>query len=209
MRYYTKDGKKYKSVTSIISEMYPFNEDAQRRYEDKVGRYGLTVEHVSSLSKAMGTKVSEWLDNACKGTTEFDPPAIGEKEEGLRKAVDAFIQDYELVETEKTVYCDEYGFAGTLDMIFRERAEPGVLMGCYLGDAKTFGAWERTPYKRSVDKLKKAGIQTDMYAYAYGDYDMPRAIVIFKVDGTYVIEPRKRHDKQWIKFLEEKNEDVD
>lgn len=204
MRYYTKDGKKYKSVTSIISEMYPFNEEAQRRYEDKVAMYGLTVDHVSDLSKAMGTKVSDWLDNACKGLTEFDPPAIGKKEKGLRKAVNTFLIDYELIETEKTVFCDEYEFAGTLDMIFRRKGEDGAR----LGDAKTFGAWERTPYKRNTDKLKKAGVQTDMYAYAYGDYDMPRAIVIFKVDGTYVIEPRKRHDKQWIKFLEEKNEDV-
>lgn len=206
MRYYTKGDKQYKSVTSILSEMFPFTEEAQRRYEEKVARFGLTVEHVSALSKAMGTKVSMWIDNACKHTEYLNPPCLSEKEEGLYKAVQEFLKVYKLHNTEQTVYCDEFGFAGTYDMLFEE-IKPTRDYSPILGDAKTFGAWEREPYKRSPDKLKKGGIQTDMYAYANGTYDIRRAIVVFKTDGTYDVEFRKRHDKQWMEFLLKQQED--
>lgn len=207
MRYYNRGDKQYKSVTSILSEMFPFTEEAQRRYEDKVARFGLTVEHVSALSKAMGTKVSMWIDNACKHTEYLNPPCLSEKEEGLYKAVEKFLDEVELIETEKEVYCDEYQFAGTFDMKYK-LCKTGEL---FLSDAKTFGAWEREPYKRSTDKLKKAGIQTDMYAYADNCYDIKRSVVVFKTDGTYDIELRKRHDSQWIEYLlkqQEENEEL-
>lgn len=182
---YNKDGKSYISVTTLINKMFKFDEENYKKWcmdnnEDP--------KKIEVLSKSMGTKVSQLMDNHVRGLEFLNPPPIGKYENGLYEGVSRFLKEVEVLETERTVYCDEFGYAGTLDGIVLIDGER------YIVDWKTYGAW-RGVYNRSSEKIKKVRIQTNMYKYATGE-DYKLACVVFKVDGTYEIEKLKL-DNTW------------
>ena len=129
MARYTKDGVGYASVTQLLSIFFPFNKESFAKWcaktkndPDKIGRD----------SSRMGTKVSEWIENDVLHIPWIDSPATIKAEEGLKDAVGLFLGENKVLEAEKTVYCDEFGYAGTLDMIVETKS------GRAIWDAKTF-----------------------------------------------------------------------
>ena len=147
----------------------------------------------------MGSKVSEWIDNARLEISELDSPCTCLKESGLKDAVESFLEAYEVVSSEEIVYCDEFGYAGTYDM---EILLDGEL---YLCDSKTYGAW-KGKYKRDSGKIKKVAYQTSMYDYAHKG-NKRIALVVFKTDGTYEIEKLK-YTEDWIEKIKESEEAI-
>lgn len=196
MRYYTKDNKKYRSVTGLLSKLFPFNRESFERWCES---QGYDPDDVRVLSTSMGTKVSNWINNSVRDTEFLDPPTIGSTEQGLYRGAKDFINTYDVLESEKTVYCDEYLYAGTFDGLVKYKDTE------YLMDWKTYGAW-RGNYKRDSNKIKQVSYQLSMYRYAL-DRDLPLAVVVFKADGSYDIEELS-YTEDWIdKLFNNKNED--
>lgn len=196
MARYTKDGKPYISVTQLINIFFPFNNES---FEKWCKSNGYDPEKIMKDSTRMGTKVSEWIENAKLGISELDSPCTIEKERGLKTAVESFLGAYEVVSCEQPVYCDEFGYAGTYDMKVIIDGEE------YLCDSKTYGAWNGK-YKRDSSKIKKVSYQTSMYSYADNGTDK-LALVVFKTDGTYEIEKLK-YTEDWIKKIGECEEQI-
>lgn len=190
MGYYTRNGKRYITVTTVIDKMYPFNRES---FNNWCKKNGFDPDTVKVISSSMGSKVSDWIDNKRRGLEFLNPPAIGKPEQGLYDATQNFTKEVELLSTEEEVYCDEYMYAGTYDGIIKKGDKK------YLVEWKTYGAW-REDYKRDPLKIKKVSIQLDMYRYALGE-DLPLALIVFKTDGTYEVEEIKGNDswKEWLK----------
>jgi hypothetical protein len=197
MRYYERGNKKYCSVTSLISKLFPFNKESFKRWCEE---NGYRPSDVTTLSSSIGTKVSSWINNRVRDTEFLDPPIVGKNEEGLYKGVQDFMDKYEILKAEETVYCDEYLYAGTYDGLVKYKDKE------YLMDWKTYGAW-RGNYKRSSSKIRKVKYQLSMYRYAL-QRELPLAVVVFQVDGSYEIEELDYTD-EWIDklFKEDKCQD--
>jgi hypothetical protein len=190
MGVYRKDKKEYKSVTTIISEHFPFNQEEFNKWCEKNG-YDPKVVNVVSTS--MGSKVSGWIDNYRRDMTDLNEPSVGKYEAGLYEGVQKFLNEYVVLDTEETVYCDEFMYAGTYDGLVEYKGEK------WLMDWKTYGAW-LGKYRRDASKIKKVKIQLSMYEYALGE-SINKAVVIFKADGSYEIEELKTDNswKEWFK----------
>ena len=189
MSYYTKDNKKYESVTTLLKKIFPFNKESFAKW---CKMNGYDPEVVGTLSTSMGTKVSDWINNSTRDTKFLDPPVIGKKEQGLYRGVQGFLEAHEVLQSEVTVYCDEYMYAGTFDGLVKYKNKE------YLMDWKTYGAW-KGKYKRDSKKLKEVRYQLSMYRYAL-QQKLPLAVVIFKTDGTYEIEELK-YTEEWVDKL--------
>jgi hypothetical protein len=196
MARYEKDGKKYVSVTQLIDIFFPFNE---KGFNAWCKSQKLDPEKIGTDSSRMGTKVSEWIQNHTLGVPWLDSPATIEAEEGLKEAAIRFLEENWVLACEKTVYCDEFEYAGTLDMMVET---PG---GLAIWDAKTFGAW-KGDYKRDSGKIKKVQWQTSMYSYATGGQH-PLAVVVFKTDGSYEVEELVYTDA-WKEKIEEHKKEI-
>ena len=177
MRIY--DGK-YLSVTSVLELKKPFNNSSFKYWCEKNG-YDEAL--VGSTSTILGDKVSEYLNNISVGLGGITAPQIDMLEGRLYSAVDSFLEEYGLVETERVVYCDELHYAGRFDGIVRSKVSGEEL----LVDWKTYGAWNGKPYKRVSSKIKSAKEQLTLYAYAM-DWDKEMGVVVFKNDGTWDFE---------------------
>ena len=185
MRTYTKEGKTYVSVTEIVGMMYPFD---QRGFESWARWKGFNPDWITNESKRIGTKVHQWVENRFHGIEEWaDSQPVDDKEDNYLKAVQLFLEAYEIDDCEKTVYNDSWMYAGTYD----------VRVGDTLYDVKTWGAW-KGEYKRSDDKLEKVAVQLSMYAEAENVDKI--AVAILLPDGNLEIEDLDRDDswKDWI-----------
>lgn len=191
MRIYSN---KYLSVTSIIDLKDPFDDTAFKKWCE---RNGHDYELVSATSRILGSKVSEYLDNKCKGLEWLSSPSTDALEERLYKAVDDFTKEWELLATEQFVKCEELNYAGRLDGIIRNKKTGQKI----LADWKTFGAWKDKPYKRDASKLKHTRWQTTLYMYASG-LEQDSCAIVFKNDGTWELEPLK-YDKDFIEWVKE------
>ena len=191
MSRYTREGKSYVSVTELIDIFYPFNKAS---FEKWCKSQKLDPEKINEDSARMGSKVSEWIDNARLGLSEINSPCTTLKESGLLRATESFLDSFEVIDTEQVVYCDEFRFAGTYDMKVKM---DGKVVLC---DAKTYGAW-KGKYKRDSGKVKKVSYQTSMYAYADGNIK-DLALVVFKTDGTYEIE-QLLYTEDWKEKIKE------
>lgn len=189
MRTYTKDGKTYSSVTSLLNKIFPFNQESFNKWCE---REGYNPEEVRILSTSIGTKVSNWINNRVRKSEYLDPPVVGKIERGLYKGVQDFTAKNKVIVSEETVFCDEYLYAGTFDGIVLYNNKE------HLMDWKTYGAW-RGVYKRDPRKIKEVSYQLSMYRYALGR-ELPLAVVVFKSDGTYEIE-ELTYTTDWIKKL--------
>jgi len=189
MSHYEREGKNYKSVTTLLRDIFPFNTEA---FEKWCRREGYDPKEVKVLSTSIGSKVSSWINNKTRGVLYLDPPTVGATEEGLYRGVQDFTDTYKVLESEVTVFCDEYLYAGTFDGIVLYQDKE------YLMDWKTYGAW-RGVYKRDPKKIKEVSYQLSMYRYALGR-ELPLAVVVFKPDGTYEVE-ELTYTEDWISKL--------
>ena len=200
MARYEKNGKKYVSVTQLIDIFFPFNQESFEKWCKSTGH---DAKKINEDSARMGSKVSEWIENSTLGIEWLNSPCTSRRELGLLRGVQDFLGHYKVVSCEQTVYCDEYGYAGTYDM---EIIKDGEVWLC---DSKTYGAWN-DKYKRDGGKIKKVSYQTSMYAYALnGDEakSMKLGLVVFKTDGTYEIEELK-YTNEWKNKIKENEEKI-
>jgi len=195
MRHYIKDGKEYQSVTSLLEKIFPFNKEAFERW---CQQQGYNPDDIRTLSSSIGSKVSSWINNKTRGVLYLDPPTVGVAEEGLYRGVQDFTDTYKVLESEITVFCDEFMYAGTLDGIVNYKDKE------YLMDWKTYGAWKGN-YKRDPKRIKEVSYQLSMYRYALGK-ELPIAVVVFKTDGTYEVE-ELAYTEDWIDKLFKEKED--
>jgi hypothetical protein len=101
---YTKDGKKYRRVTSLLKE------------------YGLVPNYPEGNYADFGTHVHQACEYYDKGTLDMDT---------LDPALKPYLEQYRLFKTsllmtdetifmiEQTLFSDKYGFAGTIDRVIR------------------------------------------------------------------------------------------
>ncbi len=193
MRTYEIDGDVYLSVTAILDLMFPFD---QRSFDDWCRRSGISPTWVNAESRRIGTLVSETIENAYYGMSFLNPEPMCERDMTYYTGILKFLDDYDLVVSEKKVVCKSLGYAGTLDAIVKQKDGEQIYV-----DFKTYGAW-RGEYKRSEDKLKKAGLQLSMYQYADTEsHELGQSVVVFTPDGGYIIEPRVFDDSfiNWIR----------
>ena len=181
---------KYLSVTSILSLKDPFDKSSFTNWCQK---NGLNEALVSNLSRVLGEKVSEYLNNISEGLRGITAPLVDDLEVRLSGAIDDFVNEYELEVTEQEVFCDKLNYAGRFDGIVSKNGQR------YLVDWKTYGAWRSTPYKRSSKKIRSAREQLSLYAYAL-NWEDKLGVVIFKNDGTWELEEVKFDEKiiDWV-----------
>lgn len=189
MSSYTREGKTYSSVTTLLKKIFPFNQESFNKW---CAKEGYDPEIIKVLSTSIGNKVSSWIANRVREVLFLDPPPIGETEHALYKGIQDFTEAYQVLESEVTVYCDEFMYAGTFDGLVMYKDKK------YLMDWKTYGAW-RGEYKRDSKKIKEVSYQLSMYRYALGQ-QYPLAVVVFKGDGTYDIE-ELTYTEDWISKL--------
>lgn len=181
---------KYLSVTSIIALKQPFDKTS---FKNWCTSKGLDEALISNLSRVLGDKVSEHLNNLQQGLEWLTAPPVDDLDSRLMSAVNDFSSRYKLVSTEQVVYCDKLHYAGRYDGIVEDNK------GLVLCDWKTFGAWKKGKYKRDSGKIKKTRWQLSMYAHAMGWKDR-LAVVIFKNDGTWEVEEVK-YDEEMIEWV--------
>ena len=190
MRIYKKGKQKYLSVTTILDMMFPFNEEQFKKW---AYTHGYSPEQILDDSKRIGTMLHERAENKFLGMEFFNTPAVDQKEKGYQASMDKFLSDYELIESENTVYCKEYGYAGTYDAICRRDDKT------YLCDFKSYGAW-KGKYKRDSAKLKKLSLQLSMYKYAFSKETDGLLGIMLLPNGEYIVENLKEVPswKDWI-----------
>lgn len=184
--------------------MFPFNAEAFNRW---CISEGLSPDRIKLLSTILGSKVSELFKSTFRNIPELSPIAITPHEQGLFKAVEKFLLEYDLLECEKTVYNHDYRYAGTLDGIIQHKKTGKI----YIADWKTFGAWKPLKgmvYKKDSKKIKKASIQIDMYAEALDKKELDRAVIVFIPTGEYDFNPVEPIDV-WKKWIEENKEKLE
>ena len=190
MRVY--DGK-YLSVTSIVGLRHPFDKESFKKWCERTGN---NASLIASTSRILGEKVSDYIEDHFRGLTALSAPAIDKLEQDMRWGVIEFLREWEILDCEKVVTCEQFNYAGRYDGKIRNKKTGERL----LADWKTFGAWKDSGYKRDSAKIKHTRWQTTMYKYADGWKD-DTAVVIFKNDGTYEIE-KLDYDQEmmdWIK----------
>lgn len=175
--------------------MFPFDDTSFKEWCRKNGH---DPERINKLSTVIGSKVSNYFKSIFNEVESLSPIPITKTEVNMFAGVNKFLDRYALLDCEHVVFNDEYGYAGTLDGIVEDRKTGEI----YMTDWKTFGAWNpEKEYKRNEDKVKKAGVQIDMYAEAIGKSDIKRAVVVFIPNGEYDFVERKP-DNSWKKWME-------
>jgi len=200
MRIYENSGKKYLSVTSIIDMMYGFDNEG---FTTWALSQNINPKWITEHSASLGTKYHAYFENRFYGISEW-ADVLEDGDEGYKKSVEDFYsKGWEIVESEKVVYCDEFRFAGRLDMVIKNK---GLGIERALADVKTWGAWSGKNYKRSSSKLKKVSDQLSMYRYALGE-DIPMYLIVPQKNGECIIEGIKP-SKRWKKYIEENLEKI-
>ena len=189
MRIY--DGK-YLSVTSIVGLRNPFNKAGFESWCQKVGKDPALI---ASTSRILGQKVSEYLNDVSDDCRYLVAPPVDDLEGSLYHAIEEFLKEWELVDTEQVVKCEELNYAGRYDgMIKNKKTGKSIL-----ADWKTFGAWNGKEYKRDSNKIKHTRWQLTMYANAMGWKDK-LAVVVFKNDGSWELE-EVEYDEEMIQWI--------
>jgi hypothetical protein len=192
MKTYTRNGKKYVSVTEIVSLMYPFD---RRSFNWWCRHKGINPGWVDEESRRVGTKVHGWLENRflkIDSWADFRP--LTAREATYLKTVGEVAKALKIMDMETVVFNDDWGYAGTYDIML----EDGTIV-----DVKTWGAW-KGEYKRSSDKMQKVTTQLSMYAEAADTWKI--AVCILLPEGGYEYEELKFDDswKDWITMNRDK-----
>jgi hypothetical protein len=188
---------KYLSVTSIVGLREPFDNSSFINWCEKNGK-----DHalVSSTSRILGGKVSEYLDNTYRGLKVLFSPPTDLLEENLYLAIEDFLKEWEVIETERLVICEQWNYAGRFDGIIENKETKEKL----LVDWKTFGAWKEAKYKRDSSKIRHTRWQLSLYNRAIL-WEEGMAVVIFKNDGTWEIE-RVKLDQEMLDWVRDNQE---
>jgi hypothetical protein len=130
-RYYTWDGNKFVSVTTVISEGIPkpalYKWLVKKGVEKAVANRIILAEmsdtealdflsdkgYSDTGPAALGSRVHKIAENIIKGETH----TIAPDDRGYVDSFNAFMADWQptYVETEATVFSRQYGYAGTMD----------------------------------------------------------------------------------------------
>jgi hypothetical protein len=194
MRIYKKGKKKYLSVTSIVGMMYEFDKEG---FENWALSQNIDPKWITKHSANLGTKYHEYFENKFYGISDW-ADIVEDKDQGYREAVDdLYGQGWEILESEKEVYCDEFKYAGRFDLVMKNNR---LNINKAIGDVKTWGAWSGKNYKRNTEKLNKVSEQLSMYRYALGE-DLPMYVLIPQKSGECIVEgvPYSEKWKEYIK----------
>lgn len=195
MRVYEKGKNKYLSVTSIVGMMYEFDKEG---FESWALSQNISPEWITTHSAELGTKYHEYFENKFYGISDW-ADIVEDKDQGYREAVDdLYEQGWEILESEKEVYCDEFGYAGRFDLVMKNDK---LNIKKAIGDIKTWGAWRGKSFRQNSKKLKKVGMQLSMYRYALGE-DLPMYLIVPQKDGKCVIEAIP-YTESWKKFIKD------
>lgn len=169
---YEKEGVKYDRVTSILGIM------AKPALQYWFGKHGTAFCQKKLKDTAeFGTDVHLMVEAWCKGQL-VEPREDTRKNKLFEKFVRwAEINEFECVESEITVYCDEFRYAGTMDLLCRVNGE------LFIADIKT-----------AKDFYETFPLQLAAYQYAL-DYPEPvgrMAIRLGREDGK--LETKKYED---------------
>ena len=195
MRIYEHDNKKYLSVTSIVELINRFDSDGFSLWAFK---NKLNPEWINKRSVELGERYHKYFENRFYGIDDWCDELIEPMDYKYKLAVDDFFkQGWEIISSEKEVFCDEFRYAGRYDAIGRNKS---LNINNALLDFKTWGAWNKKLYKRNPEKIKKLSIQESMYCYALGDIEIPKFLVIPQINSKCVVEfvPTNTKWKDWI-----------
>ena len=177
--YYWVDGVPHVSVTNVLKVI---DKPALRHWFGKEvylamvldpsldQKTALTAPYATSdKAKTRGTLVHSVIE-AYKTTGE-KIETVPEKYRGYVNAFYSYVKDnkLEILEVEKTVYNEKYGYAGTRDMKARinERKKPWIL-----------------DFKTGKDIYQETALQLSAYKHA-DDEDCRLGVVLLKEDGKY------------------------
>ena len=200
MRVYERNGKKYLSVTSVIELMFWFDNIG---FEVWASKNCLDPKWITEHSSNIGTLYHSYFENRFYGIGDW-ANVVPEGSEGYLKSVDDFYnQGWEIVESEKEVFCDEFGYAGRFDLLIRNES---LGIDRALGDIKTWGAWNKKLYKPNKKKLEKLSNQESMYRYALGE-NLPMYIIVPQHNGKCVVEGIP-YTENWMEFLKNNKQEI-
>ena len=200
MRVYERDGKKYISVTSIVDLMFGFDNSG---FELWASTNHLSPQWITKHSSDIGTLYHSYFENRFYGIDSW-ANVVPEGAEGYLKSVDDFYdQGWEIVSSEKEVFCDEFGYAGRFDAIIKNE---GLGIKKALGDIKTWGAWNKKLYKPNKKKLEKLSNQESMYRYALKE-DIPMYVIVPQYNGKCVVEGIP-YTEGWMEFLKNNEKEI-
>jgi hypothetical protein len=194
-------GKKpYASVTTILSVIdkpalrrwfgeqvyFAMLKDPTLKKEDALAAPYAT----STTAKSRGTTVHSMVE-AYKAGHKVEDANIPDQFKGYAKAFYTWIDHHKvsIIEQEKTVFCKELGYGGTLDMVatINDEKEPTIV------DVKT-----------GKDIYQEAFIQTAAYQYALKESGIVAkniSVLLLKDDGTYKFEVMTNYEKKFKGFL--------
>lgn len=198
-------GQQYMSVTSLVSEMFPFDTGKWLAY----CKYkGLDPAEVTRQSVRLGTRYHNYFENRGQFerkeieyfgkmvmATQYDF-VEDEGDLGYLECANQFIdQGWEIIESEIQVVNKDLLYAGRVDMVVRND-KLGVDRA--IADVKTWGAWsgKGTGKIRKPEKMKKLAIQLSMYRRALGER-LPMYGVFPNPDGQLYID-EIQEDESWI-----------
>jgi len=187
-KFYTIKGKKYRRVTSVVSDMYPFDKTGYHKWCEM---NGLDPKWITAQSNRIGTKVHDWLDHAISGLQILDEPVITEQDKMFRGQVEELLSKFDYIETERQVHTDDYMIAGTVDGVTKQ----GIV------DIKTWGAWRGKVSSNVREKEKKLQQQLSMYGYMLGG-EPDLFLAWIRPDGKLKIK-QIEYSFKWKKYLDE------
>jgi len=130
---YTDDaGVIYRSCTKVIHELFPpFDADKIAVFSAK--KRGITVEEIKAEWKEagrvacdLGTRMHKYAEDYLKGIPSTITPK-NEKEENIIKSFNVFapkfLDNYDVIETEKIIFSPAYRLAGTVDLIAKRKKD--------------------------------------------------------------------------------------
>ena len=167
---YIVDGQEVPSVTTILNYMSDVEYGGiNRAVLDQAARRGSLVHEYTELIDC-----------------DYDPEEVEYEVVGYLKAYKDFLRDYkpDWVMIEEPLYCEDYGYAGTVDRI-------GYIDGnlCIV-DIKTLA---------SPTKMQKFTVsaQTSAYERAYGEYIGKRYALYLGKDGDYNLVDLWEYDSKY------------
>jgi len=202
MRIYEKNGRKYLSVTSLVTLRYPFDNSG---FTTWAWSNGYDPEWINKESTRLGERYHAYLENKFHGISDWADILETEKDKKYHEATEKFFDDgWEILDSEVEVFNDDWNYAGRFDFIGRNK-KLGIDKA--LMDCKTYGAWKGGKYKRDNKKLGKLSMQLTLYSEAIGHKGKMIGVML---DGTgnYTLEDIPKDESVWDWLGENRNEIV-
>jgi len=187
-------------VTKIIDQIFPFD---QMSFEVWCLTQGLTAEYVNERSKTLGSMVNDYIlkDESPGAKAEGENYLIYDCADRFREFVAHL--EVDILEREQQCNYSENGsvlYWGIYDFIAKINNEKWLI------DLKTYGIWkygdiEPEYAEPSEDKLKKANLQTALYAQCFGE-KLNRAVLHILPNGYSFLPFKSLPKKQLEKSIQ-------